>query len=369
MRRALALLACLALGATVVTPWWCRRGADAAFTNDLAHDRALARGVHAWTSQTLEADSFSTGSDLFDGEWLFGSHLMAVFGYAQTAKRHPELRAQHLAWAEASVDAILSERVRAFDREKHGEDPLAALGMGGSQGHAAYLGYLGAALGALRTVEPDHRFAGLHDRIAQKLRADWEASENGLVATYPNEWYPVDNLAVLAAIQTTSAHEDFMVKAVPEFMRRYVADNGLLVQAVTSDGHVLDDVRGSGTTLGAFFATYVDPALARRLAEGARTELARNAFGFGWLREYPAGRDGKGDIDSGPILFGAGLSASGFAFASARIVQDPAWFASLWALAHLWGGPVQIDDKHQWAVGGPLGNAILFAMSTAEVSS
>ncbi len=367
--RAITALACFTFGA-VVAPAWARRDADAALHRDRAHEEAFARGVRAWTAQSLDEAAFATGSDLFDGEWLFGTHVMAVFGFAQTARRHPELRDQHLAWAEASVDAILSERVRRFDRDRHGEDPLRALEPGARHGHAAYLGYLGAALGALRAADPHTRFAPLHDRIAAALRARVEASPNGLVATYPGEWYPVDNLAVLAALRTTDAHDAFVDAAVAELAERYVdRDTGLLIQSVDATGQVVDGPRGSGTTLGAFFAAYADADLARHLASAANATLGRSALGFGWLREYPAGRDGRGDIDSGPILFGAGLSASGFGLASARIANDADRFAALWALATLWGGPVEIDGAFQWAVGGPLGNAILFAMTTVEVAS
>ncbi|MEQ9502994.1 MAG: hypothetical protein RIT81_39355 [Deltaproteobacteria bacterium] len=367
IRPALTLITCVAFGAAVLTPQWCRRGADEVFDESLEADRAWGRGVHRWTTTKLDPEAFATGSELFDGEWLFGTHVMAALGFLQTARRHPALSAQHVAWAEASVDAILSKRVRAFDRGRHGEDPLDTLHEDGA--HAAYLGYLGVVLGLLRRVDPDTRHKALHDRIAAALRRRIEAGDNGLVATYPGEWYPVDNLAVLATLRTAGGHDAFVDATLTAFTKKYVdPDSGLLVQAVDASGRVVDGPRGSGTTLGAYFAAYADPKLARRLALAVERELARDVFEMGWVREYPAGQDGRGDIDSGPILLGAGLSATGFGLATARLANDREAFAARWAMATLWGAPLQLDGARQWVVGGPLGNAILFAMTTVEVS-
>ncbi|HJK93676.1 MAG TPA: hypothetical protein RMH26_23260, partial [Polyangiaceae bacterium LLY-WYZ-15_(1-7)] len=83
--RALALLTCLGLGAVTATPWLCRRGGDAAWEGDVETHRALAAGVARFTDGELGREDFTTGSALFDGEWLFGTHMMAGMGFGQTA--------------------------------------------------------------------------------------------------------------------------------------------------------------------------------------------------------------------------------------------------------------------------------------------
>jgi len=88
------------------------------------------------------------------------------------------------------------------------------------------------------------------------------------------------------------------------------------------------------------------------------------------MREYPRGAQGGwGDIDSGPVLFGVGLSASGFAVASARMHGDREMFRALWRSATLFGVPVQRGGRQRFLTGGPLGNATLLAMSTARLGS
>jgi hypothetical protein len=111
----------------------------------------------------------------------------------------------------------------------------------------------------------------------------------------------------------------------------------------------------------------VDPELSRSLYGALRRELGHRYVGFGVVNEYPAGAHagGRGDIDSGPIILGAGLSATGFSLAGARLWDDEVQFRAIWATAWLWGAPLERPHGREWVNGGPLGNALLFAMLTA----
>lgn len=362
MRKTLLCIGLIALGAVVVTPWLSQRGAAAAYAGSVDTHRRMARGMDRFVDGDLDTDAFSTGSELFDGEWLFGTYFMAGMGYLQTARQHEALTAEHVKRAEQCVDMILSKRVRVFDAAKWGEDPLATLDDG--DGHAAYLGYLGLLLGVLVDVDPNTRHAELQRLVAAALAARVADSPIGIVETYPHERYPVDNLAVYGAIALSGRDVD-----VDEFRARFVdRDSGLLVQAIDAKGKRIDHTRGSGTALGAYFASFFDATLARDLYGAIDQQLADRRFGFGTVREYPRGIDGWGDIDSGPIVFGAGLSATGFTLAGARSQGDEDRFTAIWRTARLWGAPVDDGDTIEWVNGGPLGNAIMFAMATAEVS-
>jgi len=65
-------------------------------------------------------------------------------------------------------------------------------------------------------------------------------------------------------------------------------------------------------------------------------------------------------------VFGFGLSPTGFLIGGARLHRDNSTFRSLYATAHLCGAPVIRKDKFNYVTGGPLGDAILFAMLTAN---
>lgn len=84
------------------------------------------------------------------------------------------------------------------------------------------------------------------------------------------------------------------------------------------------------------------------------------------MRERPRADPGAGDIDSGPVILGYGVSASGFAMGPARSFGDRERYAGLYATAELFGAPQRSERHgHRHLTGGPLGDAVLCAMQTA----
>jgi hypothetical protein len=346
---------------------WCARDTRLWYLGDSARQLELARGVARQLDAQLTAQTFTTGDKQFDGEWLFGTYQMAGLGFAQIALQQPELRAELIPQVRRCVQAILRPDVRAFDRHCWGDDPIESLET--DHDHAAFLGYFNLVLGLHRRLEPDTPHAALHDRITAALVRRIERSPTLLIQTYPGEVYPVDNAAVIGSIGLHPGdHCDLIQRWTQRCRQRYVdRQTGLLVQCVTRDtGEPADEPRGSGTALGLYFLSFADWGLSRELYTAARRQLAGRILGFGVVREYPRGVTGRGDIDSGPILFGYGISATGFLIAGSRIHHDAEWFTRLASTAYLFGAPLRRGDRREYVTGGPLGNAILLAMLTAK---
>lgn len=356
--------------AWTVPAWWCRRGADRSFENDPAALTKLADAVEARVLRSVTLEHFDTGSPQFDGEWLFGSYLMAGFGYAQLAAVQPESRERNIARAEECIEKVMSPRVRKFDRDSwSGSDPLDALGS--KEDHAAYLGYFNLLLSVVRSVHPQTKYAELNDRITAHLVARLEDSKILLLDTYPGEIYPVDNCPIIASIilhqRTTGAdHSELVAKWKARCRSTWIdPKSGVLIQSWNRAlDKPSDEPRGSGTALGAFFLSFAEPELARELYSGMCRSLDDGLMGFGAFSEYPPGHTGSGDIDSGPVVFGMGLSATGFGISGAKFCGDRARFAKLYSSAVLAGAPIENDKEFYFSTGGPLGNAILFAMLT-----
>jgi hypothetical protein len=363
-------LACVA-GIVTVPHRWCAWQADPWLAHDPAVEARLARGVAAWVQEGVSMTAFRTGAVQFDGEWLFGTYLMAGLGFGQSALRHPEQRAAYGRLMDQCITRILDADVRAFDRQMWGSDPIASLD--DSDQHAAFLGYFNLLLGLHRAVDPASRHAPLNDRITAALIRRLDASPHGLLESYPHELYPVDNCAVIGSIGlharvSGQEHAATLQCWSTRCRNRWIDPaTGLLFQAVDPvDGSPADLPRGSGTTLGLFFLAYADPALSRDLYGAVRRGLFGHFLGFGGVREYARGvRGAHGDIDCGPIVFGFGLSPTGFMLGGARLHHDDATFRALYATAHLCGAPVVRRDRLNYVTGGPLGDAILFAMLTA----
>ena len=404
LRQGIGLLIFI-LAIRFIPVYWCGRTADALYDGEPARQQALAAGVESWTSGTLALDDFHTGSDQFNGEWLFGTYMMAAMGFGQTALEHPEWRERQLRNMERCFERLLSPEVQAFDRGCWATDALESLDSS-SEHHAAYLGYFNLALSLYRELlnfgapraavapgtlgapasqtppqtdtEPFTEAAGpadferLNDRITASLVRWLDVSPLLLLETYPREVYPVDNCAVISSIAlydraTGADHSELIRRWTLRCRRDYMdPETGLLYQAVHPEtGAPIDAPRGSGTTLGLFFLAYGDRQLSADLFDAVKRHLAGGILGFGLVREYPKSDPGGGDIDSGPIILGYGVSPTGFFLAGCRMHGERDYYRQIYATAYLTGAPITRRGKCNWITGGPIGDAILFAMFTA----
>jgi len=352
-RRLVLRAALLLVPALFVPALWCGRDARRLYSGDRELQLALSREVARSVASGVDPSRFHTGSSRFDGEWTVGTHQMAVLGLAQVATEHPELRVELLPAVDAAVGRLLEPETRAFGTRAWGEDGLEALGS--RNGHA-YLGYVNLALGADRMLRPESPYAAVHDRLTATLAGRLGASPTGMIETYPGETYPPDVSAVAASIGLhdratgRGEHRELLDRWGRMVRQRYVdPESGLLVQSVRgADGAPLDSPRASGTALAAYFLSFSDPALSASLYVALERNQGR-CVGFGGIREYPPlhAEGGHGDIDSGPVIFGVGLSATGFSISSARIHGDEG------------------VGNRRFVTGGPLGNSIMLAMLTA----
>ena len=383
LRSTRSLIAILAfvLGFATVPHRVCERDAGAYFDGEARSVDALAASVAGWTGQELSPASFATGSRRFDGEWLFGTYMMAAMGFGQVAlaSDDPARRAESIARRELCLDAMLAPAARAFDGDAWTLDALASTralpGSSQDRGHVAYLGYAGLALGLHRLVVPVSRFDTVHDAIAATLARRFARAPNGFVETYPGEVYPVDNAAGLGALalHAKAVHAPpcpGLTRGLDALRARAVQPaTGLLAQSVSAlDAAPGDPGRGSGTALASYFLAFADPSLSAALYHAMHRELFRTAIGFGAILEHPtssAEHAWRADVDSGPVFLGLGVSATGFAIGASRANDDRDSFVALYATAHLFGAPFDEGNVRTYATGGPLGDAILFAMLTA----
>jgi hypothetical protein len=365
LRPALLLVA-LVINALAVSRIAGDGPADRWFSGRADTQQALADVV---ARQVLAADGptyYRSGNVRFDGQSAVAVDQMALLGLGQVVAAHPELRERYLPAMRAAGDHLADPRQLQYAARVYGQSGLSRLDPG--EGHA-YLGYVALGLGMLRQVDPDTPHAALHDRIVRDLAARLFASDTGLIETYPGETWPPDVTAVAGAIgQHAAVTGRDRREALAAWARRFERCSvdpatGMLRQRVRRCG--AGGARGSGTAVGAYFLTFAAPDLASRLEQSLSDTAQRSFLGFGALREYPPGALGVGDVDSGPVIAGVSVGATGFGLGAARANGDRDLFVRLYRTTHLFGAPVRRDGARGFAIGGALGNALLLAMLTA----
>lgn len=373
MRLPLRLTAfALALAAVRFLPaWWCGRDAQAWLEADAATQRRLAEEL-----VRFEADDDGArrrpAANRFAGEWALVTHQMTALGLAQLCLAHPEWRVEYGPIVTRAALKTFEPEMRDFGTEAWGEDALAPAVLAGAHGHA-YLAYAALALGMARRVDPAFPAAAAvrHDALIAAYERRLLASPTGLIETYPGEAYPTDVAAVAAAIAvhgraTGTDHRRVLLGWVAR-VRAVQIDpgSGLVFQRMgAADGRPHDAPRGSGTGLAAYFAGFADRALAEKLADGFLRHEA-TLFGFGAIREYAPGHRGSGDVDSGPVVLGVSVAATGFALAPARAFGRADAFRRLYRTTDLFGVPITLGGRTRFATGGAVGNALLLALLTS----
>lgn len=221
---------------------------------------------------------------------------------------------------------------------------------------------IAAASGAAADLgEVDVRAA----EVAQALLA----TPTGVPASYPGGYWPCDAVTAAGALaRADRLLDDPEIGAALALWRERVEELadpelGLLPHRVTESGEVLEGPRGSSGAI--IQAHWPDLALATGAPVDERWHEYLQAFmvrvgPLVGVREYPVGRDGDGDVDSGPLIAGVSLSASAVTLAAARAVGDVDVADRLDRQAELLGAPWQWAAQRRYAAGlMPVGDAFL----------
>lgn len=371
-RRPIAVVIGLMVAVLVVgllPRWWCGREADAWYRGDSAQIQGLAEEMTAFEVDDDRRIATGAGAGLTD-MWGLLTHQMTALGLAQLCLAHPEWRERYAPIAtRAAAKSLLPEMRATFTGAWHGEDGLTALDS--ANGHA-YLSYPALALGMARLVDPAFPtdLAAQHDRLIAAFERRLLASPTALLDTVPGEAYPTDVAAVAAAIavhgRATGTDHTAVLTHWAQQVRAVQIDpgTGLVLQRMGVDGQAHDAPRASGTGLAAYFAGFADRALAEELANGMFHQ-ERTVLGFSAIHEYGNGYDGPGDVDSGPLILGISISATGFALAPARAFGHKDTFTRLFRTTNLLGLPLSSAPRFRFASGGTTGNALLLAFLTS----
>jgi hypothetical protein len=175
------------------------------------------------------------------------------------------------------------------------------------------------------------------------------------------------NSVALAAMRMADAlegtnHDAFCRQWVKMAKQKLVhKPSGLLVSSFSLRGEVMDGPEGSSIWMVAHCLQLVDAEFATDQYRKAKKELARQWFGFGWAREWPASWHGPMDIDSGPIVpvVEASAGSSGQAPLAARAFGDEEYLQTLLTSLNFAGFPRERDGKLRYCASNQVGDAVL----------
>jgi hypothetical protein len=214
----------------------------------------------------------------------------------------------------------------------------------------------------------------LQERLVWHLLARTNASGVFHARSFPGSpMWPADQTVTLLAMKLydvthgTSLHDAPLRGFLRVLGERADPRTGLFPSSVSPIEYA-DVPRGCATSWSSLYLAQLDPGVAfDQYAHyiSARANLRENILGVGGFREWPPGRGGGQNVDSGPIVLGVGMAATGLGLGPARIFRDEETYTVIRRTALLFGAPAW------WRSGGYmaaplLGEAILFDGRTAR---
>ncbi len=312
------------------------------------------------TAPGIQTDGWTY--NISEAEWPFMGFCYFGYACADLAQFDPMIRKDALAEMRWLIEALQTPRMSGFVAPHFG-DPF-----GSDQIHIAVFvhgHFLNLAL-RYREESGDARYDTLIHRVAEALSKEYNTTAQGVLRSYRDMWWLTDNFPAVSALSrydriyhrdTSAAREKFLRSLKSWGLDK---DTGMFCTYVNPSKQAqIQGPRGISVMYGLHFIKDFDPVFAANQYALARQFLVENMLGFTVVREFPEGVSGRADVDSGPLILGAGPSASGFAIAAAAINGDTDLAWQLLKASAMVGMPVFHEGELQYLSMPTVGQAVI----------
>lgn len=311
----------------------------------------------------------------FQGEWALYSCSMLSSALVNTTLIYDEDREANIARIDSLIQMVLSPELRAYDRERWGEDPLETLD--GKESHVSYLSHLAWMIGGYKRIGGDDKHDELYHRLCETINRRILESPNMNLPTYPGECvYVPDMLVAIVALSVYSQQYDgkfysTVCQWIDEAKHHWLdKDTGMLASFLPDDREGVygeAPIKGSYSALSCYYLTFVDEEFARDQYEKLKANFLqkRPITGF---KEYHDRRCWLGmDIDAGPIICNLSPTGTAFAVGSVTYFEDWALRKKILKTGEIAGTTWHRKSKSHYLLADValVGEAIMLAMRTA----
>jgi hypothetical protein len=224
-----------------------------------------------------------------------------------------------------------------------------------------YVGWSNYLLaGILLLQEPEQQDTAeliAFERNSQQIAQAIENSTTPFVPSYPMQAWPVDTFPAVVSLR---AHTQLVDGRYEPLIADWLGQVNSLLDEETSltphrtdylTGEMLDGARGTSQVLILRFLAELDPADAQTKYQRFRRDYIALRLGIPTVQEYPPGRSGYGDIDSGPLITGASMSATAVGLGTARVMGDEEVAMAMAHAGEALGFPLHIGREKRYAFG------------------
>lgn len=311
----------------------------------------------------------------FQGEWALYSCSMLSAALVNTTLIYNEDKETAIAHIDSLIKIVMSPELRAYDRERWGEDPLATLD--GNKSHVSYISHLAWMIGGYKQLGGGDKYDELYHQLCETMNRRILESPNMNLPTYPGECvYVPDMLVAIVALSVYSQQYEgkyysTVYQWLSEAKQHWIdKETGILASFLPDDREGMYEeapIKGSYSALSCYYLTFVDEEFAHDQYEKLKTNFLqkRPITGF---KEYHDRRCWLGmDIDAGPIICNLSPTGTAFAVGSVTRFEDWALRKKLLKTGEMAGTTWHRKGKSHYLLADValVGEAIMLAMRTA----
>ncbi len=240
--------------------------------------------------------------------------------------------------------------------------------------YVGWSNYLRAGIIALQDTPDQRELDALIENCDSTIQAMRQAS-SPFLTSYPGQAWPVDMYPALVSIKACDEFTDrtYQGQTYAEVIEDWLDAADQTVDPVHGlVGHrsepYIEHPRATSQTLILRFLAELDQDRARAGYLRFREQHQSAIIGLPVIREHPFGIDEPGDVDSGPLIFGATASGTVVAMATAQANGDHALASALQQQARSGGFPIRGPGGSRYALGVlPIGDLFVIWARTSHL--
>ena len=196
--------------------------------------------------------------------------------------------------------------------------------------HATYLGQLNMALGYYRLIGRDDRYQAINQAISEVLHKALVELKGRPLESFPTYSWTFDTIPALVSLKlydhnTGKERSDAVIRQHLDWISSHAIHKPTnlpysRINNATGRGTALP--RGCDLSLRISLIAHLDAPLAKTMYDTYVKAFWIDRKIVSGFAEWPGGKAGKQDADSGPILMGIGMTASGMGIAAATATGD-----------------------------------------------
>lgn len=306
-----------------------------------------------------------------EAEYTFGAFANATYAFTNIAMMDPNFAKEADIYTTKWIKAVQTKDIYQFDEKAWAENPLSQNALNSDTGHIAYYGHLNLMLGAHALLTKNDEFKKLHLNLTNAIAKRLNKHSFHLAETYQYQVWPIDNVVAVASLkiadQTLGTDHSTLIESwINETKKSSDPKTGFPPYRVDSDdGTPKESFRGTNIAWNSFFLPLINKTYANEQFLEFEKTMKIQGLGFAGFKDTIEDKNTYIERDSGPVFYGVGTAATGFAIAGAKRTKDKKLLTDLLRTIEIAGFSVTKGNERHYLGMPIIGDAIILAMKTS----